>query len=768
MPTCNTMSPLRAPLSKSSTPSQLAVAVRLLILSAAATSLPAFAQTTAAAPALYAYNPNMQDHAMDEISVTATRSETPVSRTTSSISIINAETIEEQQAKDIKDLLRYEAGITVRRAPYRPTSAATAGGRGGNEGINIRGLEGNRILLMEDGIRLPSAFSFGPLESGRGDFGEMDLYKRVEILRGPASTMYGSDGLTGAVNFITKDPSDFLNIFNKSTYFSISPSYDSSNRSTSTTAVAAFGNEQIQGMLIANKRDGHEVKSQGQRDIVGPNRDAANPQDASATSLLGKLVLNVSPRDKLTLTVEHHEQETTTNVLSAITPTTLALNADDKLERNRYSLDYGFTDSDNMWFQKAHAQIYYQEASNNQFSYEQRKPAANRTRDNSYDENIFGGSAQAESAVNTGALEHKLVYGFDASTSQISGLRNGTVPGVGEAPFPSKAFPDTDYSLFGAFIQDEIRFTPASAFSFIPSIRFDAYRLTPKQNDTEYTGTPAKSSGQAASPRLAVMYEINPALVPYAQYARGFRTPTPDQVNNSFGNPTYGYVTIGNPDLKPETSNTFELGLRGKINDGEGDNTRSVIRYSTAVFTGYYNNFISQQIVSGSGRPYVDPFVFQYINTSNARISGLEARLDWQFANGLGVKAGMAYTKGTTELKGVSQPLDTINPFMAVLGLRYAPTERWFTEADIRYQAGKNHNDMSVKTDFAPPSATVMDLRAGYNINKYATLYGGISNLFDNKYWNWSDVRGLADNSTVKDAYTAPGRSFNVGLKLQY
>lgn len=750
--------------------SELAAATRFLAFIVAISSLPASAQSLQTSPiiasTLTASN-SASDRALEEISVTATRSETPVSRTPSSISVIKATTIEEQQVKDIKDLLRYEPGVTVRRGPYRPASAAAAGGRGGNEGVNIRGLEGNRILLMEDGIRLPSAFSFGPLEAGRGDYGDMDLYKRVEILRGPASSMYGSDGLTGAVNFITKDPGDFLDIFRKPTYFSIKPSYDSMDGSISTTAVAALGGERFQAMLIANKRQGHEVKNQGQRSIVGPNRDAANPQNSDSNSLLGKVVFAATPRDKLTLTLLHHEGKTTSDVLSAITPTTLALRANDSVERNRYSLDYDFSDTkaNGSWlFQNAHVKLYYQDANNHQTSYEQRRPAADRTRDNIYEENTLGGSAQAESTFGTGSLQHKLIYGFDTSTARISGVRNGTVPGVGESPFPNKAFPDTDYTLFGAFLQDEIALTPQGKLTLVPGVRFDSYRLSPQKNNPAYTGQATSSSGQAVSPRLALMLAINPALVPYIQYARGFRTPTPDQVNNSFGNPMFGYATIGNPDLKPETSNTIEVGLRGKINtDGN-----SVLRYSTAAFTGRYKNFISQEIISGSGRPYVNPYIYQYINYGQARISGLEARLDWQFSNGIGIKTGMAYTKGSTESDGQSKPLDTVNPFMAVLGLRYEPSERWFAQADISYQAGKRRSDISTATYFAPPSATIADLRAGFNFTKFATLYAGVSNLFDNKYWNWSDVRGLAQNSTVKDAYTAPGRTFNIGLKLQY
>ncbi|AMO96265.1 tonB-dependent hemoglobin/transferrin/lactoferrin receptor family protein [Collimonas fungivorans] len=738
----------------------LPAAANFAVFATIAVSMPVFSQS---APQLLAGS-SAAGRTLDEISVTATRSETAVARTPSSISVIGAETIDEQQPKDVKDLLRYEPGVTVRRGPYRPSSAAAAGGRGGNEGINIRGLEGNRILLMEDGIRLPSSFSFGPLEAGRGDYMQMDMYKRVEILRGPASAMYGSDGLTGAVNFITKDPSDFLKIFNKPTYFSIKPVYDSTDGSTSTTAVAAFGGERFEGLLIANKRTGHEVDTKGTRDINGPNRDTANPQNVNGNALLGKLVFKASGQDTFTAAIDHQEQKTDSNVLSAVTASTLALRANDKLERNRYSLAYDFKDGSNPYFQNAHAQIYYQDAKNHQFSYEDRFPAADRTRDNTYRESTYGGSAQAESGFATGGLQHKLVYGFDLSTARISGLRDGTIPGVGESPFPNKAFPNTDYSLFGAFIQDEIRLSPTSPLSITPGLRFDGYRLTPDENDPAYTGKATKSSGNAVSPRLALMVEISPALLPYIQYARGFRTPTPDQVNNSFGNPIFGYATIGNPDLKPETSNTFEIGLRGKL--GGGNDT---LRYSVAAFTGRYSNFISQEIVSGSGRPFVDPFIYQYVNRARARISGAEARIDWQQANGLGFKAGMAYTKGHTEgADGSSTPLDTVNPFMAVFGLRYEPSELWYGQTDFIYQSAKRRSDMSKQSDFAPPAAFVVDLRGGYNISKNVSLFAGIHNLFNRQYWNWSDVRGLAGNTTVADAYTAPGRSFNVGLKFQY
>ncbi|MFL9947795.1 TonB-dependent hemoglobin/transferrin/lactoferrin family receptor [Paraburkholderia agricolaris] len=703
---------------------------------------------------------------LDPVTVTATRTATVQSRTAASVSVITDEYLEEQQSENIKDALRYEPGVTVRRAPYRPSSAALGGGRDNDSSINIRGLEGNRILLLEDGIRLPYSFTFGPLEAGRGDYADLGTLKRIEILRGPASALYGSDGLTGAVNFLTKDPQDLLDIYNKRTYFSLRPSYDSTDRSFGATVQAAGGNDMIQGMLIADGRRGHEVDNQGTNNSASTKRTTANPQDTYSETLLGKLVVKPTAHDTFKFTAETVRQRIDSNVLSAVNPpTTLALTGNDKLERNRYSLDYDFNNNAARFFQTAHIQVYYQDAWQDQNSYETRGSSASRTRLSHYGERVFGGSAFAESNFQTGILSHKLLYGGDGSLDRVSAMRDGTVPGVGEAAFPNKPFPDTDYRLLGAFIQDQISY---GALTVTPGLRFDTYKLSAKTGDPQYLGTPVSSSDNALSPRLAVLYEVSPALIPYAQYAHGFRAPAPDQVNNSFANPLYGYTSIGNPKLKPETSDTIEAGLRGKLGTGFGP-----LRYSAAIFAGRYRDFISQQTVGGSGRPN-DPLVFQYVNFSKAYIHGLEGRAEWALPHGFSLKTAMAFTKGSLDSgNAASQPLDTINPFSAVFGIRYEPGERWFAQADLLFQAAKKSSDITPKscssqTCFAPGSSFVVDLRGGYRFNKHVVAYLGVFNLFDRKYWNWSDVRGIADSSPVKDAYTAPGRNVSVSMKMDF
>ncbi|RZL85636.1 MAG: TonB-dependent hemoglobin/transferrin/lactoferrin family receptor, partial [Sphingomonas sp.] len=159
---------------------------------------------TATAPAA---DPEGQDKV---ITVTATRTEKAVEDVPATVSVIDAKTIEDRFISDIKDLVRYEPGVTVRRAPSRFTAAGSSIGRDRDSGFNIRGLEGNRVLITVDGVRVPDAFSFGAQSVGRGDYVDLDRFEQVEILRGPASALYGSDGVAGAVSFITKDPRDFL------------------------------------------------------------------------------------------------------------------------------------------------------------------------------------------------------------------------------------------------------------------------------------------------------------------------------------------------------------------------------------------------------------------------------------------------------------------------------------------------------------------------------------------------------------------------------
>jgi hemoglobin/transferrin/lactoferrin receptor protein len=130
------------------------------------------------------------------VSVTATRTERAVTDVPGTVTVIDQQTIERNVMKDISDVMRYEPGVSVSNNP----------GRFGRNSFNIRGIGGNRVLMQVDGIRLPDAFTFGSFSSSTRDVVDIDALKAVEILRGPGSSLYGSDAIAGVMSYITKDP----------------------------------------------------------------------------------------------------------------------------------------------------------------------------------------------------------------------------------------------------------------------------------------------------------------------------------------------------------------------------------------------------------------------------------------------------------------------------------------------------------------------------------------------------------------------------------
>jgi hemoglobin/transferrin/lactoferrin receptor protein len=693
---------------------------------------------------------------LNEITVSSTRTERKVDKVPNTVTVTSAAKIEQDGARDIKDVFRDELDVTVRAAPTRFTAAGASTGRAGNEGINIRGLEGNQVLMMVDGIRVPNSFSFGSFATGRGDFLDVDGINTVEVLRGPASTQFGSDGLAGAVSFRTLNPSDLLKEGKTSGGFARS-SYASVDRSLANTLGVAGANGQWQGMLLGSFRQGNEVANKGENDAQNVNRTTPNPLEYKNRYLLAKAWLQIDAAQKLGLTLETQKRKQNTEVYSAraVSPlaatSTLDLDAVDQIDRDRLSVEHRFTDLNASAVQRAQSRVYWQDAIVNQFATEDRNTSADRTRDNTYRTKLLGFSTQLESNL-SGVLNQRLSYGLDWSRAEINGTRDGTVPPPGEV-FPSKPFPDTSYTVSGAFVQSEIE---AGQFSIIPGLRFDRYDLS--ASSAGYVGTPTALSGQSATPRLGVVWQLANAFAPFGQFSKGFRAPTPDQVNNGFTNVASGYRSIGNPDLNAEQAESVELGFRGK--------TQSM-RYSLVAFDNRYKDFISQQAVGGAGT-VGNPAIFQYINLASARIEGWEARSEWQFNNRWKANAGVAYSKGYSEARGVTTPLDSIQPLKAVLGLRYDESNRG-ARVNVVYSESKDSSQISTTTaQFAPPSYTVLDLGFFWKPVRNLTVNANLNNALDTKYWRWSDVSGLAASSTIKDAYTAPGRSLQLSARLDF
>ena len=720
-----------------------------------------------------------------DITVTATRGEKRVEDVPQTVSVIDAKTIDDRLVTDIKDLVRYEPGVAVRRAPARFTAAGSATGRDRDSGFNIRGLEGNRVLITVDGVRVPDAFSFGAQSVGRGDYVDLDLVRSVEILRGPASALYGSDGVAGAVSFITKDPQDFLRD-GQDVGGGVRVGYDGSDDAWTKGVVVAGRQGDVQAMVAYTRRDGHELENKGGNASASTDRTAPNPQDVESNALLARLVWTPDDHSRVRLTYERFASAVDTDVLSAIAKPPLAgtavlgLKAHDTVARDRGTIDYRYTGSGIVSGIRVAA--YYQNSGTVQTGWEDRNTAADRIRINRFDNRVYGGTLQLESRATTGPLTHLFAYGADYSHTRQTGVRDGTVPPAGET-YPTRAFPTTDYKLIGVFAQDEIAIADG-LLTLFPAIRYDRYRLDPQADPLFTTFTPRKQTGSKVTPRIGAVAKLAEGVRLFANYGQGFKPPEPNQVNNGFANLVANYRSIPNPDLKPETSRSIEGGVR--LGDGGAAGTRWSL--SGTAFSSRFRNFIDQVQISGAFTA-ANPAVYQYINRGRVTIEGLEARGEVRSAIGVGVRAAASYAKGTMRTAGVAgtQPLDSIEPVKLVAGLFYQPDDGPFrAEVAATHSTGKRLADTNNSCNapaqpaspfgpatpatscFTPNGFWVFDATASLRVMERATVRVGIFNITDRKYFWWSDVRGLTSTSTIRDAFSQPGRNAGASLSLRF
>ncbi len=681
-----------------------------------------------------------------------------------SIDVINAQQMEEQQVRDIRDVARDMPNVSVKRAPARFSLAAGNTGRDQNAGFNIRGLDGNRVLMMVDGIRLPRSYVFSANAFGR-DYMDVGLVQRVEVVRGATSALYGSDGMAGLVNFITTEPRNLL-ADGKTFGGRASVGFDSENTGkTLGLTLAGKPNDVVEWLLGVNAGKSRELKNMGDIDTTDARRTAPNPQHDKDVSLLGKVVVRPSADQKHTFTLEHVDKQSdyllyTSRTAPPVTSPTAVIGSDSTsdMKRTRGTWTGEWRNFDAPVLDDLKATLSYQNADAREFITEDRLVAADRTRDVTYQEKSLQANVQGRKLVKNGAnAAQQITYGLDYVRTQVENLQTGLTPPVGET-YPLKRFPDTTESSWALYGQDEIML---GDWTITPGLRYDHFSI--KADQAGFNAQAVSLSGNATSPKLGVMYRVTPQWSVFGNYAKGFRAPNAGQVNAFFENPVGHYRTIPNPNLKPESSQNLELGVRGRLAN---------VSLDAAAFTGRYKDFIDDLVQVGGTGTAADPLIYQSINRGRVNISGVEVkgRADWGRYAGIAWSTPFAW--GRTQGRDVtsSEPLSSIDPQRMTVGLR-AEAAQWTAQLGLNYTQGKKAKDTTNPTggtQFLSPSATVVDVTAQWRIRKDLRLNVGLYNLTDKKVWRWSDVRGLATSSPVLDAYTQPGRSAKVTLVAEF
>ncbi len=710
-------------------------------------------------------------HRGERIMVTAvaSRVQEAVDSTPSTVSVIEREELERTLAQDIRGALRYEPGVSIENGPARF----------GLGNINIRGLDGNRVQMMEDGIRLPDAYKVGSFSNANRNPFDVGMLARIEILRGPGSALYGSDALAGVVSMSTLDPRDVMREKARAGGFA-DVAYADADRAIHRDGVFAARAGDVEFLVGASAVDGHEFDNKGDVDVVGNARTTPNPQDTHGTSQLAKVVLPTR-YGRWRATYERYDRRVATDVLSLNpqSPKTVSLLGDDRAQRERWSVDgelYAVGPVDTLTLL-----AYRQQSATGQATDEVRanttaqclsvngNVSCRRQAQFTFRQDEAGVTAIAQSAL--GKAQH-WVYGAEFSRAQLDEMRDGRQTNlntgqvtnvVGTDIFPTRDFPNSTVDRLGAFAQDEIA---AGVATIIPALRYDRITTDPHPDDA-YTAsnpgrTPVAITDDAWSPKLGALVPLTKQLTLALQAAAGFRAPSYADVNIGLSNLPLGYTVIPNPDLKSETSRGLEASLRGR----HGTFDWSL----TAYRTDYHDLIVSRAPLVCPADPHCvagAPITFQSQNVTSARIEGIEARMQAKLDPAWTARGGAAWSRGDDRSKGV--PLNSVDPAKVVAGLAWEPPGRgWGGELIATYAARKSRVDMSAGTVFATPSYTVADLTAFARIGKHATVNAGVFNLFDRKYWLWSDVRNVLNPGVTIDRYTQPGRNFAVQLKLEF
>ena len=715
---------------------------------------------------LYAAQMPVAQAEIEPVVVTADRNAQTLDKAAPNVSVIGRKTLNQASAQNLDDIVMYEFGVSV----------PSDNNRRGHAGINIRGIDGNRILMMVDGVRIPESYAGGGSNgaiSGR-DMVESDTLKQVDIVKGPYSALYGSDALGGVVNMVTLSPSDFVDA-GKRGYFGLKHSYRGRDRSHGVTATVAGFHENAEGLLMLTRRQGHETENMGSDTSYSTSRTATNPQKNNAYNILAKGNIG-NERHRLETLYEQYYHANDTVLANGLGsqsrgPVTIATsesNARDRIRRQRIEAGYRYTGEGRL--KEANLTAYQQklrtedDAVDASITRMGTRQLGNSTRysDYGFNQTIRGLNGRSVWEFD-GAVKQTVVAGAEYKHTETARPRDsltvdnltGAVSKVyAGSTYPNKTFPDSKRKTFSVYAQDSLTF--GNGIVLTPALRYEKDKLN-TSTDQAYlnanpSGTATRFSDSAFTPSLRLSVPMGEQFTSFATYSQGFRTPPFDSATMAFANTTYGYAVIPNANLKSERSNSFELGMKFK-----NERTRAQV----TAFYNRYRNFIDRTEVgtaSIGGRPIIQ---YQYQNLDHVKTYGAEASAAYKFLPGWQVSGSIAWMRGKQQ---DGTPLDSAYPLNGVLGVDYAQ-EKWGGDTKLRWS--KKHSRVSSDSIFQAPGYGVWDVGAWYKPSKNVEIGANIYNIGNKKYWQHADVAGMS-RSSVMDLYTETGRNFAATVQLKF
>lgn len=696
---------------------------------------------------------------LDPVVVVGSRAAEPLQQVVGSVSVVERDQFGRNGVLDIADLATLVPGLGV------PVDAV----RFGRQGFNIRGLEGNRVSIEIDGVPLPDSFGVGQFALAGRDLVALDAVQRVEVLRGPASTLYGSKALAGVVAMTTRAPEDFLWRGNNwATSGSVGVSTRDDSRFGAASLAASSGH--WSGLMLLSRHLGHET---GNRPRSGGMQ--ANPANVDRDAALAKVVYDGAGAGRWTLTADHGRGSQQTDVQSLVFgpgrySTTYALGGDDDWQRNRLSLAGNWARPGSA-IDALDLLVYRQESDTTQRT-DQFRLADTQTAYPTLRARRFelvqvsrGIELVAQSRGHWAGASHWQVFGVDLACHDYEGLRDGVQVNLdsGEASnvvlgevFPVRDFPTSQVREFGVFWQDEIAFAPR--WSLVPGLRGERYMLDARPDAIWLADNPQTPPADLGStqwmPKLGLRFSASPKASLYLQAVQGYRAPPFSDVNVGLYLSSLNYLVKPNPDLKAERSLGFEAGLRW---------SGPALGGSLALYDNRFRDLIESRANLGID-PASGALVFQSVNRDRARIYGAEADARWTLGawrdawQGVFIEARANWVHGSDTQR--NQPLNSVAPGRASLtGGWQAPGERWGMQLSLTGVQRVSRVDASAGALYQPGGYARWDANAWLNLGEHLRLDLALGNLGNRRYRDWLGVRGIKPDAPDLDLYTQPGRS---------
>ncbi|MFA5703807.1 MAG: TonB-dependent receptor [Advenella sp.] len=611
---------------------------------------------------------------LDSIVVTASASERLLADAPASVTVLDGNELRRRPIYDLTDAIEGSPGVAL--------SSVGINGKG----ISIRGMKTDHTLVLYDGMRINQS---GPLIYG-SDFehGWMpaEAIERIEIVRGPMSSLYGSEALGGVVNVISRRATDeWVNAF------SVDGVFSDNSRGGDRHRLGAY----VSGPLIQNVL-GLTVSGQYQHQQALYAPESNPPTAFHETSIgyrkdmLGSVGLTWTPddRQRIDATVSVGKEDRWRN-------STTYLSKDD-IRRQRLSLSHT---GDWAWG-KSEIKLY----------------RSNLKRVNDRSDGGSTGPHQFTDKVLNGMVSFEPLSGHTVTLGgelRKETLEDPTVNADGRENATHKAL----------FLQDEMKF--GDNWELLLGSRFDHH----------------PNYGWQTSPRAYLLYHASDELVFKGGVGKGFRAPTLKQLSPGYRG-TWGRNSqiFGNPDLKPETSVSYEAGF-----DYTGDSWQA----NAMLFLNQVEDLIDSNCTAGcAGRTKT----YEYVNINKARIRGLElgfgVELPWQ----LQLNANYTYLDAidrTTDTRLTDRSRHAANAT-----LNWQPAQNW--NASLKWQYVGSQRTTSASG--YQPAYSILSLYGSYDISQNMTLRAGIENLTDKR---------LADES-VDYAFTDEGRRLFVGMEIRF